>query len=113
MIDVKELIVQELSVIGIPVNYELFVSEGLEVPSISYLELTNVNQLQGDTLEYDTVNYQIKLWSSDIEYLSTTSITISEIMRELGFKREFAQEVTSNGIISKVFRFRAITTNTV
>lgn len=111
MINVKDLIVEELLTIGIPVNYELFTSSGIEVPSISYLELTNTNLLQGNTLEYDTINFQIKLWSSDAEYLSVTSITISEIMRDLGFTRTFAQEIPNNGLISKVMRFAAITTN--
>ena len=113
MINVKELIVTELSTLGIPVDYEMFTSENAAVPSISYLELTNVINLQGDTIEYDTVNYQIKLWATDIEYLTETSILISNIMRDLGFSRQFAQEVVSKGIISKVMRFRAITTNTI
>jgi len=113
MIDIKTLVVSELELIGIPVNYEMFTNEGIAIPSISYLELTNNDMLVGDTLEYDNVTYQIKLWSKDVQYLTETSILINNVMRDLGFRREFAQEIPSNGLLSKVMRFRAITTNII
>lgn len=113
MIDIKELVVAELLTAGIPVNYELFTSDSIAVPSISYLEISNTLKLQGDTLEYDSVSFQIKIWARDIEYLTQKSIVVSELMRDLGFTRTFMQEIPSEGLVSKVMRFAATTTNSI
>ena len=113
MINIKAQVVAALTLLNIPVQYELFTHENITVPSISYLELTNNGRLSGDTIQYDDVNFQIKLWAKDVQYLSEKTLLINSAMEALGFTREFAQEVVFKGTISKVMRFRCITTNTI
>jgi arabinogalactan endo-1,4-beta-galactosidase len=33
-------------------------------PCITYLELSNVAEDEGDTLRYSAINYRIKIWAS-------------------------------------------------
>lgn len=61
MIDYKPDLVNELKTIGLPVHYELFLTQKTEVPCISYQEQSNVSDKEGDTLRYSDITFRIKI----------------------------------------------------
>lgn len=66
MIDYHTRLVSALKTIGIPVKYELTLSRGDATPLISYIGLNNYVIGNGDTVGYSRVQYQIKVWGTDI-----------------------------------------------
>ena len=53
----------------LPTHYELVLHRGLATPCISYMELSNVADEEGDTLGYSSISYQIKIWGNKIDEL--------------------------------------------
>lgn len=61
MIDYKPRLRSELETIGLPVVYELFLTKDTGLPCISYIEANNIADLEGDTLGYSDVYFNIKV----------------------------------------------------
>jgi hypothetical protein len=66
MIDFHANIVEALETV-LPTYYEMILHSGLAVPCISYMEINNYVDANGDTLGYSRVVYQVKVWANDIE----------------------------------------------
>ena len=60
MVNFHTNIVSTLKTI-LPTHYELVLHKGLKTPCISYMQLDNPTKAKGDTLEYSSIQYQIKV----------------------------------------------------
>ena len=98
MLDLKPIVYQQLCTVGLPCYYELIVSKDTELPCITYLEMQNMADEEGNTLGYSTIRFSIKVWAKDVRTLSQTSISIDEKMRLLGFSRVTTSELWLDGI---------------
>lgn len=93
----------------LPTHYELVLHRGLATPCISYMELTNVADEEGDTLGYSSIDYQIKIWGHEIDKLQEYALQIDKALRPLGFKRSGSGELydRESTMIQKILTYRA------
>lgn len=109
MTNFHTLIVNALKTI-LPTHYELTLYSGIDTPCISYMELNNADNAAGDTLGYSDVQYQVKVWSSDISEIQKYSLEVDKKMRECGFTRTASRELydTNSAMIQKVMTYAAL-----
>lgn len=93
----------------LPTHYELVLHRGLATPCISYMELSNVADEEGDTLGYSSISYQIKIWGNKIDELQEYALQIDKALRPLGFKRISCRELydRESTMIQKIMSFEA------
>lgn len=110
MIDYHKEIVNALKTIGLPVHYEMVLHSGLPTPCISYMELSNIGTQEGDTLWYSRLQYQIKIWSTNIADLQNYSLQIDDALRSIDFKRVGCNELYDNNsaMMQKIMTYEAI-----
>lgn len=110
MIDYHSNLVSALKTIDIPVYYEMTLHSGLATPCISYMELSNVAAEEGDTLGYSRLQYQVKIWSTQIADLQKYALQIDTVLRPLGFKRVGCNEMYDNNsaMIQKIMTYEAL-----
>lgn len=110
MIDYHSNLVSALKTIGIPVHYEMTLHSGLATPCVSYMELSNIATDVGDTLGYSRLQYQIKVWGTEIADLQKYALQIDTVLRPLGFKRVGCNEMYDNNsaMIQKIMTYEVI-----
>ena len=86
MIDYHASLVTALNAI-LPTYYELNLTKETTVPCISYMERNNYVEVNGDTLGYSRISYQVKVQGHSLEQLQTYALQIDNVLRKLGFKR--------------------------
>lgn len=93
----------------LPTHYELVLHRGLETPCISYMELSNIANEEGDTLGYSSIQYQIKIWGNKIDELQEYALKLDTALRPLGFKRLSCHELydRESAMIQKIFTYEA------
>lgn len=96
MIDYHKQLVSALKEIGLPTHYEMVLHRGLKTPCISYMELNNSVDSNGDTIGYSRITYQVKVWSNEIADLQKYALAIDNVLRPLGWKRISAGELYDN-----------------
>lgn len=108
MIDYNKEIVSALKPI-LPVHHELTLTQSTKTPCISYMELTNVVEESGDTLEYSRISFQIKVWGTDLAVLNKKAGEIDKVMRALGFTRTSGGELydRNSSMIQKILTYEA------
>ena len=108
MIDYHSTLVSALKQI-LPTHYEMTLHSGIETPCISYMELSNAAEEEGDTLGYSRLQYQIKVWSNKIADLQKYALQIDAALRPLGWKRINAVELhdPNSTMMQKVMTFEA------
>lgn len=108
MIDYNRQIVIALKTI-LPTYHELTLTKNTKTPCISYMELSNVVEESGDTLEYSRISFQIKVWGTDLAMLNLTAGKIDVIMRGLGFTRTSGSEMydRNSSMIQKILTYEA------
>ena len=109
MIDIRSKIVETLSEI-LPTYYELYLQSEVELPCVTYTELSDVAREEGDTLRYSDHLIQVKLNAKDLTDIVTYTPLIDAALWELGGKRSSSQEFTLNANIVKVitYEFRTL-----
>lgn len=109
MIDYHKDIVSALSAV-LPTHYEMALHSGLKTPCISYMEINNFVETQGDTLGYSQISYQVKVWANDIATIQKYSLEVDEVLRPLGFKRVASNELYDNNssMIQKILTYNAM-----
>lgn len=109
MIDANKDIVKALQKI-LPTYYEMVLHSGIETPCISYMELNNSVQANGDTLGYSTIQFQIKVWGTDIEIIQKKALLIDNALRQLGWRRISTNELYDNqsSMIQKIMTYQAL-----
>lgn len=108
MINYHSELVSTLNTI-LPTHYELVLHRGLATPCISYMELDNVAEEEGDTLGYSSISYQIKIWGNRIDELQEYALQIDKALRPLGFERRGCRELydRESTMIQKIMNYRA------
>lgn len=103
MIDYHAQLVEALESV-LPTYYELVLTSGIETPCISYMELNNYVSKRGDNIEYSKVQYQVKVWGTDIAELQSYSREVDKALRPLGFKRTQSNELydRNSAMIQKI-----------
>lgn len=109
MINYHSILVATLKNI-LPTHYELVLAKGTKVPCISYMELNNIAQEEGDTLGYSRIQYQIKVWGHDIGELQEYALKIDAALRPLGWKRVSSNELfdRNSTMIQKILGYEAL-----
>lgn len=113
MIDFHANIVEALETV-LPTYYEMILHSGLAVPCISYMEINNYVDANGDTLGYSRVVYQVKVWANDIEEIQKYAAQVDAVLRLLGFKRISSGELYDNQstMIQKIMSYECLALET-
>ena len=107
MIDFKPELVEALNTI-LPTYYEMIVDSSTETPCITYIEIDNSANEEGQTLAYSTITYQIKIWGSNIADMENYAKQLDAVMRSIGFKRTSKNELWHNELGQYIFRYTAL-----
>lgn len=91
----------------LPTYDELFLDSNTKTPCITYLELSNVADQEGDTLRYSTLAYRITVWGNPEDELEVYDEQLDNIMFALGFKRRAYNEINGNTVIRHIFTYQA------
>lgn len=94
----------------LPTHYEMALTSKTATPCISYMELNNYVDTNGDTLGYSRITYQVKVWGNRIEELQTYALMVDAVLRPLGFKRISSGELYDNQstMIQKILTYEAL-----
>ena len=76
----------------LPTHYEMQLTSATKAPCISYMELSNIAEEEGDTVGYSRLQYQIKVWDNDIATIQKYALEIDKALRPLGWKRISASQ---------------------
>lgn len=76
-------------------------------PCITYLELSNVAEDEGDTLRYSAINYRIKIWASPRDNVNEEIYQLDDLMFSLGFKRRSYNELVDIEMAQYIFTYEA------
>lgn len=109
MINYHKELVSALNTV-LPTHYELVLHSGLTTPCISYMEITNIDDVTGNTRGYSRITYQVKVWGNDIADIQHYALLVDKVMRPLGFKRVGSAELhdTNSTMIQKVMTYQAL-----
>lgn len=108
MIDVTSDIVKLLSIEGVKVYPEIFITKDTKLPCITYNQYDNSSHAEGDTLAYSNIVYHIKVWSTKIADLINYSVQIDSIMREAGYVRTNMLDTCSDSICQRDLKYKAL-----
>lgn len=95
MIDYHSELVNALNTI-LPTFYEMTLTSKTTTPCISYMEINNYVSLNGETLGYSRIAYQISIWGNNISDIQKYALKIDEVLRPLGWKRIGSAELYDN-----------------
>lgn len=103
-------LVTALNTIGLPVHYEMTLHSGLETPCISYMAMNNSVNVNGDTLGYSNISFQVKIWANDISLIVQYAQQIDEVLRPLGWKRTTYNELydMNSTMIQGIMNYEAL-----
>lgn len=111
MIDYNKELVSALNAI-LPTHYEMALTSKTQTPCISYMELNNysVTDINGATLGYSRITYQVKVWGNRIADLQKYAVEIDKALRPLGLKRISSRELYDNNstMIQKILTYEAL-----
>lgn len=110
MIDYKPTLVTNLSTLGLPVYYELFVDSSTSAPCITYMELDNrgISNLEVTSIRYSNVSFRIKLWGDDLTQISPYRESLDELMFSLGFTRTNYNELWYNQQVCMICDYQGL-----
>ena len=108
MINYHPMLISALKTI-LPTHYEMTLTSKTKTPCISYMELSNYATEEGDTLGYSTIQYQVKVWGTDISDLQHYAQLIDAVLRPLGFGRVSSGEMAdrNSSMIQKIMTYEA------
>lgn len=109
MINYHGLLVAALNNI-LPTHYEMVITSNTKTPCITYLEVSNVASEEGNTIGYSRIQYQIKVWGTDIGELQKYALVIDSVLRPLGWKRVGSGELydKNSSMIQKILTYEAL-----
>lgn len=107
MYNYNQELVKELDTI-LPTYYELFVDSDTKTPCITYIELSNIADLEGQTLRYSKLAFRIKVWGTYNDDLHPYCSLLDKKMYELGFKRRAYNELWVDQMVQHIFTYEAM-----
>lgn len=74
------------------------------------MELGNNVHVNGDTLGYSRLNYQVKVWANRVEDLQTYALKIDDVLRPLGWTRVSSNEMydPNSTMMQKILNYEAM-----
>ena len=113
MINYHSTLVSALNKI-LPTYYEMALTAEEKTPCITFMELNNYSTNTGDTIGYSRLNYQIKVWSNDIDEIQKYSLLVDQALRPLGWRRVSSGELYDNNstMIQKIMTYEALALET-
>jgi hypothetical protein len=74
------------------------------------MQTNNYADLEGDTLGYSRLAYQIKVWGNDIEQLQKYAQQIDATLRPLGWRRTNSNELydINSTMMQKIMTYEAL-----
>ena len=113
MIDYHSTLISALETV-LPTHYEMTLTGEEKPPCITFMELNNYSTNTGDTIGYSRLNYQIKVWSNDIEEIQKYSLLVDQALRPLGWRRVSSGELYDNNstMIQKIMTYEALALET-
>ena len=113
MIDIKQDLVALLkTATSWDVYYSSFYKPGT-LPAITYIELDNADLYNGDTVDYSTLRYEIKVYAGTMADMVSKSAAIDAAMKVEGWSRYMSMETSDEYGFIKVLRYVAIGYNEV
>jgi hypothetical protein len=107
MFNYKVELAKQLDTI-LPAYYELFVDSQGDFPCITYLELANSADAEGDTLRYSSISFRIKIWGGDYTEIVEYVEPLDNLMFSLGFSRRGYNELIESGMCQLIFTYTAM-----
>lgn len=111
MIDFNKELVSALSAI-LPTYYEMTLKSGTDTPCLSYMEMNNysVTDINGATLGYSRITYQVKVWAQSIAEIQNYANLVDKALQPRGFKRISSGELydRESTMIQKILTFEAL-----
>lgn len=109
MIDAHKDFIAALNTI-LPTHYEMTLHSGLDTPCISYMGISNAVNVNGDTLGYSNIAFQVKVWANNISLIVHYAQEIDKVLRPLGWKRTNYNELydINSNMIQGVMNYEAI-----
>ena len=104
MVDFSTRLKTELEKI-LPTYYENFVGEDIAYPCITYVPTTNYSYIEGDTIRFSKLTYNVKLGGNDYSALMTYINTIDLAMKKIGLNRTNYNELCFDGLFQLVFKY--------
>lgn len=93
----------------LPTHYEMTLTKGTKTPCISYMEINNYVSVNGDTLGYSKIVYQVKVWADKIALIQEYAQVVDNVLRPLGWERTASGELYDNNsaMIQKIMTYEA------
>ena len=109
MIDYGKQLVSALETV-LPTYYEMALTSKTATPCISWMETNNYVSVNGDTLGYSIITYQVKIWANNIAVINENALKVDKVLRPLGFKRIASGELYDNNstMIQRILTYEAL-----
>lgn len=109
MINYHKELVSALETV-LPTHYEMTLTSNTKTPCISYMETNNYITVQGNTLGYSYITYQIKVWGNDLAVIQQYALEIDNVLRPLGFIRTSSGELydRESTMIQKILTYQCL-----
>lgn len=111
MVDFNKELVSALNAV-LPTYYEMTLKSGTATPCLSYMELNNycVTDVNGASLGYSKIMYQIKVWAHSLADIQKYSLLVDKALVPLGFKRISSGELFDNEstMIQKILTYECL-----
>ena len=113
MIDYNKELVSALNQV-LPTHHELVLTSGTKTPCLSYQELNNYVTDSGTDREYCVLQFQVKVWGTDIALILKYACDVDEVLRPLGFIRTASGELydRNSSMIQKILTYEALALET-
>lgn len=109
MIDYSKELVSALNSV-LPTIHELALTSNTKTPCISWQERNNFTSSLGNTREYSTISFTVKVWGLDMEDIQRYAMEVDATLRPLGFKRISSGELydVNSAMIQKILTYEAL-----
>lgn len=107
MINYKTLLKENLEQI-LPTYYESFANCDIKIPCITYTQIGNTADKEGDTIRYSRLGFQIKVWGDSLSTIVPYAEAVDDLMFSLNFKRLSTTELYHDGLNQIIMRFEAL-----
>lgn len=94
----------------LPTHYEMTLNSKTATPCISYMAIQNSVNVNGDTLGYSNLGYQVKVWANDIASIMRYAKEVDDVLRPLGWKRTNYNELydPNSTMIQGIMNYEAL-----
>lgn len=108
MIDYAPTLIEEYALNSINLIHYTVADSNTKYPCITYRENNNTDYLIGDTMIYSELSFVIEVWDKQISVIQQYTLTIDEIMKGLGFKRNSMTEQWIDDLGRKILIYDSI-----